>query len=56
MAGRFLGSFVVAEFLVQREADRLDGDVGRAWCLQEGAKDTSWDIAAAANAREVSWG
>ena len=37
------------ELLVEREADGLDGDVGVAGALEEGAQDTSGNVAAAAD-------
>lgn len=39
----------VAERLVQREADGLDGDVGRSGLLEERAQDSRRDVAAAAD-------
>lgn len=39
----------VAERLVQREADGLDGDVGGSGLLEERAQDTRRDVAAAAD-------
>lgn len=40
---------VVAQGLVERQTDGLDGDVGRAGLLEEGSKDTSGNIATTAD-------
>lgn len=40
---------IVAERLVERETDGLDGDVGRAGALEERAQDTGGNVATTAN-------
>jgi len=40
---------VGTKLFIEREADGLDGDVGRARLLEEGAQDTGGDVAAAAD-------
>lgn len=47
--GADLLDLAVAEGLVQREADGLDGDVGRSGLLEERAQDTSRDVATTAD-------
>lgn len=40
---------ILAERLVQRQADSLNGDIGRAGLLEERSQDTGGDVAAAAD-------
>lgn len=48
-------NLVVTERLVERQADGLDGDVGRTGLLEEGSEDSSRDVATTADGDHELW-